>query len=309
MDGDVSRVPPHALGSIEGSRGACLIYRVAGVGRDHISVAKWRLENASVTTGDLMHGILVMRTAGGAAMTRRTRGESVRKRPAIGELTYAPADDFVRWTSEGTSEALHVYLPTARLRRFAEEELDASTPPRIDDFFAEVDPWLQGYFKMLSSEIEIFNYDVVDADPLFLAQTEYVLLRHLLRWHSAASAPSGATERRKVNALPPNLMRRVQGYVEAHLADDIRLQDLAELACMSTGHFLRGFRVASGTTPYRYVLEQRLQSARSMLRSSLQPVSRIAVECGFKTLAHLSARFHGRFGMSPSKFRAAQRRD
>lgn len=65
----------------------------------------------------------------------------------------------------------------------------------------------------------------------------------------------------------------------------------------------------AGTTPYHYVLEQRLQTARSMLRSSLEPVSRIAVECGFKTQSHLSARFHGRFGMSPSKFRGAQRRD
>ncbi len=309
MDGDISRLPSRALSSIERSPGARLIYRVAGAGKEQISVAKWQLDNVCVTTGDLEHAILVIRTSGGAAVTRRMHGESLRKRPAVGEVTYASPDTIVRWMGEGTSEALHIYLPAARLRRFAEEELDRSSTPRVDDFFAVADPWLQGYAQVLTSEIEIFNQRDGSADPLFLAQTEHMLLRHLLTWHSDASANScAAPERRKSgNALPATVLRRVQAYIDASLADEIRLQDLANVACMSSGHFLRGFRVSSGTTPYHYVLELRLQRARSMLRSGLEPISRIAVECGFKTLSHLSARFHGRFGVSPSKFRAAQR--
>ena len=100
-------------------------------------------------------------------------------------------------------------------------------------------------------------------------------------------------------------MRRVQDYIDAHVAEDISLQQLADLACMSPGHFLRSFRVASGLTPYQYVLEQRRQNARSMLTSGAEPVARIARRCGFKTPSHLSAQFHARFGMSPSRYRAA----
>lgn len=309
MDGDVSRVPLRALGRIEQSAGVRLIYWIAGGGEEQISVAKWQLDNACVTTGDLPHGILVIRTGGGAAVTRCMRGESLRKRPAVGEVTYASPDAKARWMGEGTSEALHIYLPAARVRRFAEEELDGPSTPRIDDLFAVADPWLQGYAQMLTSEIEIFHQGGGSADPLFLAQTEHLLLRHLLTWHSDASASAReAPERRKSgNALPASVLRRVQSYIDANLADEIRLRDLADVACMSSGHFLRGFRVSSGTTPYHYVLELRLQRACSMLRSGLEPVSRVAVECGFKTLSHLSARFHGRFGVSPSRFRAAQR--
>jgi AraC family transcriptional regulator len=291
------------VAAMEQSPGFRLLYRF-GHNPEDLSVAKWQLDSACITSGDFERGILTIRTSGGATVTRRAEGDTVRKRPAIGEVTYASADTHARWTVEGSSEAMHVYIPMTRVDRFASDELETAAPPRIRDFFAVVDPWLQGYFQILASELEIFGRAERSADPLFLAQTEHLLLRHLLSWHADASASAGTY---RSNPLPSRLMRRVQAYVDAHLADEICLADLADLACMSTGHFLRGFRVACGTTPYHYVLEQRLQRARSLLRSTLHPVSRIAVECGFKTLSHLSAKFHGRFGVSPTQFRTAAR--
>ncbi len=309
MDGDASRAPIDALAAIERSAGVRILYRIESSRSDQLSVAKCRLENACITTGGSTHGILAIRTSGGAAVTRRAEGELVRRRPAIGDVTYASADTYARWTTEGSSEALQIYIPMIRLRRFAEGELERPSPPKIKDLFGVVDPWLQGYFQMLASEIEIFSRTGM-VDTLFFTQTEHLLLRHLLSWHAEANTrPPDTFERGQgSNPLPPSLVRRVQAYVDAHLAHEISLQDLSDIACMSIGHFLRGFRVASGVTPYHYVLEQRLQRARSMLRDTAEPISRIAAECGFKTLSHLSARFHARFGISPSRFRMAPHR-
>ena len=295
-----------AVAAMEQSPGVRLVYRF-GHNPEELSVAKWQLDSACITSGNFERGILTIRTSGGATVTRRAEGDTVRKRPAIGEVSYAAADTHARWTVEGSSEAMHVYIPTTRVQRFACDELETASPPRIRDFFAIVDPWLQGYFQILTSELEIFSRAERPADPLFFAQTEHLLLRHLLSWHADAAArpPAASAGTLRSNPLPSRMMRRVHAYVDAHLADEICLQDLADLACMSAGHFLRGFRVACGTTPYHYVLEQRLQRARSLLRSTPQPVSHIAVECGFKTLSHLSAKFHGRFGVSPTQFRAA----
>jgi AraC family transcriptional regulator len=311
MDEDASRVRIDAIAGIERSPGTSLLYRIASSCDDQMSVAKWKLDNARVATGGFAQEILAIRTSGGAPVTRRTIGESLRKRPAIGDITYVSADTCARWTCEGTSEALHVYIPIARLRRFAEEELDRPAPPRIKDLFAVVEPWLQGYFQMLASEIEIFAQADRTLDRLFFTQTEHLLLRHLVEWHAEPNPRQlrSMVGRPASNPLPSALMRRVRAYVDAHLADEVGLHDLADIACMSIGHFLRGFRAASGMTPYRYVLEQRLHRARSMLRDTRHPVSRIAVECGFKTLSHLSARFSGRFGMSPSRFRGAMQRN
>ena len=72
----------------------------------------------------------------------------------------------------------------------------------------------------------------------------------------------------KVTPLRPGLVRRVEEYVEENLERDIGLSELAHLCYMSVDHFLRSYRAARGITPYRYVLEQRLRRASTMLRTT-----------------------------------------
>ena len=309
MDGGALLLPTEAFVAVEQSPGVRPIYRIANHGEDRLFAAKWRFDDCCVMTGGLADGILAFRTSGSATVTRRADGASIRRRPPIGSATFAAAETCVRWTSEGSAEALHIYVPQARVRAFAEQELGTSSVPRIQDFFAITDPWLQGYFQMLMSELEIFPGAASAPDTLFLAETEHLLLRHLLRWHSDARSRhlDGLDLRHSMNPLRSSVMRRVQEYIDAHLSDDIRLQDLADLACMSTGHFLRSFRAASGTTPYQYVLEQRLRRARSMLTGGAESIARIARQCGFNTPSHLSVQFHGRFGVSPSRYRIGAR--
>jgi len=306
MDGDAPRTSADPLAVVARSTGTQPLYRIGDPGDGGLSAAKWRFADIRITTGGIAEGILSFRTSGSATVTRRAGIESVRKRPAIGSATFVAPDSLVRWATEGSSESLHIYIPQSRVQRFAERELAAPSAPRIHEFFAVTDPWLQGYLQVLTCEFELFAGAGQPPDSLFLAHTEDVLLRHLLRWHSEAGARQlESLAPRSQNPLRSSVMRRVQDYIDAHVAEDISLQQLADLACMSPGHFLRSFRVASGQTPYQYVLEQRLQNARSMLTSGAEPVARIARRCGFKTPSHLSVQFHARFGMSPSRYRAA----
>jgi AraC family transcriptional regulator len=76
---------------------------------------------------------------------------------------------------------------------------------------------------------------------------------------------------------------------------------------MSDDHFLRSFRAACGTTPYQYVIEQRVEKACRMLADTRIPISQIASECGFKNAPQLSLRFRAAIGMSPSRYRASTR--
>ena len=307
MYGDALPMSADPMAAVARSTGTEPVYRIADQCDGGLFAAKWKLENVSLTTGGVEEGILAFRTSGSATVTRQAGGESVRKRPAIGSATFAAADSRVRWITEGCSESLHIYIPQARVQCFAEREFSVPSPPRIDEFFAVMDPWLQGYLRILTSEFEYFAGTGQPPDSLLLAHTEDVLLRHLLRWHSEAGSRhlDALGPRRPQNPLRSGIMRRVQDYIDAHIGENISLQHLADLACMSPGHFLRSFRVASGMTPYQYVLEQRLQNARSMLACCAEPVSRVARRCGFKTPSHLSVQFHARFGISPSRYRAA----
>jgi AraC family transcriptional regulator len=307
MDGAAFRTPVDTLSAMEQTLRVRPVYRVANSTGTGLFAAKWKLDGFRLATGGLPHGILVYRTSGTAPVMRRANGQSLRKRPPIGSVTFASADTRAEWSSEGSCEALHVYIGPDVVRRFVDGDMEGRSLPRIKDFFAVLDPWLKGYFQMLISEFEIFAASGQPPDSLFLSQTEHLLIQHLVRWHSEAGPRELKALRlqQSVNPLRSAVMHRVQEYVDANLAREIRLHDLAAIACVSTDHFVRAFRAASGTTPYHYVLEQRMKKACFALKNTSTPISRVAVECGFNTLSHLSSTFRARLGVSPSRYRAA----
>ncbi len=309
MDGSGFRAPINAFRSVEQSPGVQSEYRVSNADGSAVFAAKLRFDSARVGAGNLTHGILAYRASGTATLTRRTRGARVHRRPTIGSVTYVAPDTQALFCGEGSCEVCHVYLAPDALHRFAESDLTGPSIPRINDLFAVEDPWLKGYFQMLISEFDFCAESEHRADALFVTQAEHLLIHHLLRWHSDAASRDATALRRLpgANPLRSATLHRVEEYVAANLASEIALPDLASIACMSIGHFLRAFRAASGTTPYQYVLEQRLHRASSLLRTTTMPITRIATECGFKTPAHLSSKFRARVGASPSRYRASSR--
>ena len=105
--------------------------------------------------------------------------------------------------------------------------------------------------------------------------------------------------------LSPERLRRVRDYVEAHHDDDLSLTVLADIACLSPYHFSRSFKEAAGVGPQRYVIQRRLERAKTLLRRTNQPLTWIAQEAGFADQSHLTAIFRRETGSTPGRFRAA----
>jgi len=301
-DGDARVATPELLARVAGVRPLYLVEssRISG-----LAVAKWRFDGLRSLDERNPESILAYRTAGTACATKISGGQAIRKRPRIGSATFLPGDGSATWILDGTVEVVHLYLPPDELGRFAEQTFDVTPTVRIDDFFAIEDPWLDGYFRILASEFEGLDGAQRPADSLLLDETVHLVARHLVRRHSDAGprARRALELQAKVNPLRPSLVRRVEQYVNERLDRDIALAELARLCCISVDHFLRSYRAARGITPYRYVLDQRLGRASTMLRTTSVPVAQIAVECGFRSPSHFSTRFHTAFGVSPSRFR------
>jgi AraC family transcriptional regulator len=296
-----------ALGAaafIEQLPGAQPIYRVHSGDGGKVFAAKWRLVDIDIPPAELSDAFVACRMAGTATILRRRSDVSTRRRPTIGSVTYVDGRSPAGWRIEGSCDVWHVYMSIDALRRFAEGKMGLVGAPPIVPFFAMEEPWLKGFFQMLASEFEKSGAARQSADPLFTGQAEHLLINHLLRSHSEQlGATSGAPPLRGTHALRGIVLKRVQEYVAANLGRDIDLDELADVACMSIGHFVRSFRSSAGVSPYRYVLEQRLSRARELLRTTSLSVSDIATECGFKTTARLSARFHAKVGATPTQFR------
>ena len=98
-------------------------------------------------------------------------------------------------------------------------------------------------------------------------------------------------------------IRQVKDFVAANYMKDIRLQELADIVCMSAESFSRFFHNRTGRTPNRYIIDYRLGVAARMLLNTKLSVSEIGFSCGFNTLSHFNRLFRESKGCTPSEFR------
>ncbi|MFB4265091.1 GlxA family transcriptional regulator [Nonomuraea sp. GTA35] len=87
------------------------------------------------------------------------------------------------------------------------------------------------------------------------------------------------------------------------LDQPLTLTDLARHARMSLRTFARRFRDEVGTSPGRWLIQQRVARARELLESSDLPVEVIAARVGFGTAASLRQHLHAAIGVSPQSYR------
>lgn len=105
----------------------------------------------------------------------------------------------------------------------------------------------------------------------------------------------------------PSDERRISStlrFIEAKLGEALPLKLLASAAKMSQFHFLRVFRQITSVTPHQYVLRARLRQAAVRLRSTREPVLKIALDCGFRDLSNFNHAFRAEFGSNPTQYRA-----
>jgi AraC-like DNA-binding protein len=91
-------------------------------------------------------------------------------------------------------------------------------------------------------------------------------------------------------------------------ARPLSLTDAAASCHLSPAYFSRLFKSRMGQTFADYLMAHRLNLAAQLVSSSDLAIAEIAWRTGFGSPAHLSSRFSERFGLSPSRYRAAARR-
>jgi AraC family transcriptional regulator len=97
--------------------------------------------------------------------------------------------------------------------------------------------------------------------------------------------------------------RRLTTYIDAHLSGRIRIEDLAGVLKLSASHFSRAFRCTFGTTAHEYLLRRRIEVAQSLMLTSREPLSAIALHCGLSDQSHLSRVFRRIVGEPPHAWR------
>lgn len=98
-------------------------------------------------------------------------------------------------------------------------------------------------------------------------------------------------------------MRRAITHIRTHLAEPLRVRDVAGVSGLSPGHFSRVFHEEMGETFVNYVNRLRCEQAGDLLRTTNLPVQEIAHRCGFGDHSYFTKVFRTTMGVSPTTHR------
>ena len=101
-------------------------------------------------------------------------------------------------------------------------------------------------------------------------------------------------------------LSRVRDYIRTYYAHDMTVSDLAAVAGLSRAHLTRAFSAAYYMPPHVYLNAVRITQAQALIRRGM-PLTAVALECGFADQSHLTRRFKGGVGITPSAWRGMHR--
>ncbi len=119
---------------------------------------------------------------------------------------------------------------------------------------------------------------------------------------SQFSAPLAA-QARAADADPEGRFAPLHDWMDEHLAEDLRVERLAERAGMSGRNFARLYTARMGATPAKAVEARRLEAARRALEESALPIKRIAGICGFGDEERMRRVFLRHLAVGPQEYR------
>lgn len=102
-------------------------------------------------------------------------------------------------------------------------------------------------------------------------------------------------------------LKNVLTFIRENYDQAVALDELARVAGMNPKYFCRAFARMTGRTPIEYLNYFRVEQAGEQLALTDEPVTEIAMNCGFNDMSYFSRTFSRLKGMSPSAYRKSRR--
>jgi AraC family transcriptional regulator len=240
----------------------------------------------------------VVATYYGAPVKRAWRCGNFR-REAVGRpgtTAVIPAHWGGRWDIEQEGRLSYVFLSNARLKSFAEQWLPGGKAIELVPSIGEEDAIGSHIMRLLNR----YASRPDQASSLLAEQALDHLCLHLIRNHSSLAKPAAPVPARGLLAWQ---VRKVTGYMRDRLDRTIGLDELAAELNLSRFHFCTAFRLATGRTPYEWLIQMRIERARELLADPRHSITDIALAVGYRTPSAFAASFRKVAGTTPSEFR------
>jgi len=132
------------------------------------------------------------------------------------------------------------------------------------------------------------------AESMATALAAHFLRNYSTRKHSLPEYEDG---------LPKYKLKKALEYMNVHLSENISLAMISDELGISQYYFCRLFKQSTGMTPHAYLIQQRVERSKQLLRLKEYSIIDIVIECGFANPSHFAKWFRRYTGISPKQFR------
>jgi AraC family transcriptional regulator len=212
-----------------------------------------------------------------------------------GQTTFYDLKRDPRFNINKTIHAVYFYLPRAVLNALAEmSEATWSGELQYQPGVGVHDPVMRALVGLLLPAFD----NPEQASRIFVKHIMMAVGVHVLKTYGGMK-PIDVVR----GGLAPRQLKRVEDTLAANLAGNISCAALANDCGVSLSHFSRAFRQSKGLSPHRWMLERRVDRAKSILRDPSRSLSDVALSCGFADQSHFTRVFTGQVGISPGAWR------
>jgi transcriptional regulator GlxA family with amidase domain len=106
-----------------------------------------------------------------------------------------------------------------------------------------------------------------------------------------------------LSGLTPYQVRRAKELLTENISGDLPLATLAGQCGLSLTHFSKAFRKSIGVPPHKWLIQQRIELSKTLLRDTPMSLAEIALACGFSNQSHFTRFFSANVGVSPGIWR------
>ena len=263
-------------------------------GWDSMLVEYWQLPAHEIPAQTPSEYIINLHLQRPARLELMWDGHLVSKRFTYGEITILPPGLPCSGVCFEACEFLVLRLQPALITHVAQES-GYRSQLEIAPSLGVISPQIQHIGLALKAELE---YGCLSGrlygESLATALSSYLVHRY-----------SNSNQRVQdcADGLPKYKLWNTLEYINDHLERDLTVAELAGVAQMSTYHFARLFKQSTGFTPHQYVVNCRIERAKTLLKERKLSIAEICDCVGFQSPSHFTALFRKHMTMTPKAYR------
>ena len=244
--------------------------------------------------------LLAIHIGAAAKLNCRRDGRQYSGTAVHGDIDIIPAHTPSLWEIQDQNDAtLLVSLPQKLLRAVAEQSGANAERVEIPNRFQIRDAELEALCWAVKREMEL-RYP---SGRLYLEGLTLAVASRLVARHSSVAENAGARSEGPNGELRGHRLKQVLAFIEEQLAEDLSLEQIAAVAGVSPTHVKTLFRKAMGTPVHQYVIQRRVERAKTLLMQDRLTITEIALAAGFAHQSHMARHMRRMLGASPRAIR------